>query len=144
MDPVDRRHIAVCSSTIFAHCMMLSSSAALAAAMLSAATLSHRVDAIVAPQNSIDATARPTVQPPTITDAGLMFGPSADTCSRIKNRTDCGYMGIDTTECEERGCCYEKQSGSPSCYFAGEGTEITTVHMIFSNHLDIGYTSLAP
>lgn len=70
--------------------------------------------------------------------------PNSQQCSAIQNRTDCGYMGIASDECLSRGCCYEKRAGSPSCYFAGEGVPVETVHVIFSNHLDIGYTALAP
>jgi hypothetical protein len=31
-------------------------------------------------------------------------------------RRDCGYIGIPTEECLNKGCCYEKVTNVPSCY----------------------------
>ncbi|KAA0165994.1 hypothetical protein FNF31_01608 [Cafeteria roenbergensis] len=64
-------------------------------------------------------------------------------CAAIEARVDCGYLGIAPDQCASRGCCYEKREGAPSCFYQGEGVNVTKVHLVVSNHVDIGYTDTA-
>jgi hypothetical protein len=37
-------------------------------------------------------------------------------CLINAGREDCGYGGISTQECLDRGCCYTESPNSPWCY----------------------------
>ncbi len=45
----------------------------------------------------------------------------ADRCD-VSARTDCGYMGITQSQCEQKGCCWKpaslKTNDIPWCFFA--------------------------
>ena len=35
----------------------------------------------------------------------------------LEERTDCGWLGIDSTACLDRGCCYDPYHGSYYCFY---------------------------
>lgn len=43
----------------------------------------------------------------------------ADTCSvKPEDRNDCGWLGIDRKNCEDRGCCYnDSVKGAKFCFY---------------------------
>lgn len=49
--------------------------------------------------------------------------PSLETCSASEHRVECGHHDMDQTQCEERDCCWDETSNSPSCFFKNEGGE---------------------
>lgn len=81
------------------------------------------------------AQAAPRRAPPAL--GGEPAPPSPAACSAVRQRCDCGYSGITPALCQARGCCYAKAAGQPSCFYAGEGVNVTVVHLIQSNHFDV-------
>jgi len=46
-------------------------------------------------------------------------------CNAAGSRQDCGYVGIDETECLSRACCWSPSSdGSPWCFHINDGGEV--------------------
>ena len=63
------------------------------------------------------------------------------------DRVDCGFVNISQRLCAARGCLFadvpgQTPDGPPACYYAAVGVPITKVHVVFSNHVDVGYTDL--
>ena len=63
------------------------------------------------------------------------------------DRVDCGFVNISQRLCAARGCLFadvpgQTPDGPPACYYAAAGVPITKVHVVFSNHVDVGYTDL--
>ena len=63
-------------------------------------------------------------------------------------RVDCGYVNISESLCTSRGCRFsdvqhQLPNGVPACYYPTPGVPIQKVHIVLSNHLDVGYTDLA-
>lgn len=42
-----------------------------------------------------------------------------DTCKGDAKSVDCGYSGILSEECYNRGCCWDHQYGGPYCFYQG-------------------------
>lgn len=69
-------------------------------------------------------------------------------CGAVVDYVDCsdGFSNITQEWCEERGCCYgpavDVVLGNSTCTYAADGVEVTTVHVITSNHFDAGYAGL--
>ncbi|KAL1504259.1 hypothetical protein AB1Y20_010668 [Prymnesium parvum] len=42
------------------------------------------------------------------------------TCSGVSSRVDCGYVGVDQSACESRGCCWQPSpsSSAPWCFYS--------------------------
>lgn len=95
--------------------------------------------------------------------------PAAATCAAVTRPVDCGFANITAALCAARGCCFdasvsrrhrvhrqnvalsdavwaawdEMEAATPSCFYAGDGVDIKTVHVIQSNHFDAGYAELS-
>jgi hypothetical protein len=73
-------------------------------------------------------------------------------CSAVASPIDCGYTNITSAQCIDRGCCWseglaihaaDSLLNSSSCFFPADGVPVKRVHLIQSNHLDVGYDDLA-
>eukprot|EP00756_Hemistasia_phaeocysticola_P048968 Hpha_TRINITY_DN23386_c0_g1::TRINITY_DN23386_c0_g1_i1::g.96862::m.96862 len=69
-------------------------------------------------------------------------------CVGPGSRVQCGRSGngvqpleVETKErCEQRGCCFDPVDSTCHMQWVGDAANVTTVHLIQSNHFDAGYT----
>ena len=55
-------------------------------------------------------------------------------------KVDCGYVGIDQSGCESKGCCWQSSttSGTPWCFYgAGQSTSCFGFSVSFSAQLKL-------
>ncbi|KAL1504730.1 hypothetical protein AB1Y20_008508 [Prymnesium parvum] len=47
----------------------------------------------------------------------------ADMCSAVTQKQDCGFVGIDQSGCEQKGCCWQPASSNePWCFFKAQSS----------------------
>ena len=65
-------------------------------------------------------------------------------CTAVTSRAPCGQPDDTAEECGWKGCCYSASGGANACFYPSHNAvPITSVHVIQSCHLDVGFADFA-
>ncbi len=62
---------------------------------------------------------------------GITNSTATDCTVSDSSKVDCGYMGIDQTTCQSKGCCWQQSSvsGVPWCFYSSGYVQSTCYNM---------------
>jgi hypothetical protein len=70
--------------------------------------------------------------------------PPSPECAVVTSRAPCGQPDDTADMCTWKGCCYDASGGENSCFYPSHNAvPITSVHVIQSCHLDVGFADTA-